>query len=45
MLTLFTFTFAKRQIQCNIAHQTQIYYNYDDVRFADKCIVNIHVYF
>ena len=24
MLTLFTFTFAKRGIQCNIAHRTQI---------------------
>ena len=23
MLTLFTFTFAKRRIQCNIAHRTK----------------------
>ena len=24
MLTLFTFTFAKRRIQCNVAHRVQI---------------------
>ena len=27
IFTLFMFTFAKRGIQCNIAHRTQIYYN------------------
>ena len=25
MFTLFTFTFAKRQIQCNIAHRTHVW--------------------
>ena len=31
MQTLITFTFTKRWFQCNIAHVTQIYYNYDSI--------------